>query len=183
MVKTKSPGKYMGKAAAIAFFVAVAVGVNVLNSRSSLLAQEGKSTEKPKIKTSLGEFEIESVQESDRFPPDCENPPSPGCDKAKEGYKILIIWLKNLGKEQVSLELYDISKGVYVTADDGSKTERFSGGGVFQKRGDGKDEPRLFVAFTPPSTAQNFKLSWPDNAPLQLSIDGKKSIASAKGGQ
>lgn len=133
--------------------------------------QERKSDvkPKPKIKTSKGDFEIEEVQESDRFPPDCQNPPSPGCDKAREGYKILIVWLKSAGEGRVDMELFDLSKGVYVTADDDSKTERFSGGGIHQKTADGGFEGKLFVGFTPAKTARNFKLYWPGNSPIELS--------------
>jgi hypothetical protein len=182
VMKNKSIGTEICKAVAITFLIVASVGAAnaVLSSQSSLMARENKTTEKPKIKTSMGEFEIEGVQESDRFPPDCENPPSQMCDKASEGYKILIVWLKHAETDRVNMQLYDSSKGVYVTADDGSKTERYSGGGIFVKTADGKDEPRLFIGFTPPKTAQNFKLFWPGNPAFELTVDNKKNAASSK---
>jgi hypothetical protein len=123
-------------------------------------AFEDTDTKRSIIKTSVGDLAITSVQESDRFPPDCKNPPSPGCSKSVEGFKVLVVWLESASGGVVDgFQLFDASKGVYITADDGSRTESFSAGMI-----DGK----LFVGFTPRNTAHNFTLHWPGNPAIDL---------------
>ena len=52
-----------------------------------------------------------------------------------------------------------MDQGIYVIADDGSRTDAFSSGFM---------ESKLYMAFTPPTSAQNFKLFWPDNSSIEL---------------
>jgi hypothetical protein len=103
---------------------------------------------------------VEEVELSDRFPPGCNNPPSPGCDQVQEGYIVLVVWLKSAdGSDSGTINLFEESKGVYVIGDDNSQTDRFLGGLM---------NGRLVVAFTPPASAKNFKLVWHDNPPIEL---------------
>jgi len=113
------------------------------------------------IKTSIGNFKVTKIQESDRFPPDCDKSLTAGCDNAMEGYKVLVIWLKSEeGKDHdIGFKLYENSAGVYVLSEDGSHTDRFSGGMI---------EEKLFIAFTPLETSKKFMLYWPDNSPIIL---------------
>ena len=89
------------------------------------------------------------------------------CQPAKEGFQVLVVWLeKKDGSDPGSVEgkLFDASKGVPVKAEDGSQTDSFSAG---------LTNGKLFVAFTPPVSARNFTLPWPDNSPIEL---GKQHI-------
>jgi hypothetical protein len=48
---------------------------------------------------------------------------------------------------------------IYVTGADGSRTKIFSGG-IYNGE--------FFVAFTPPESAHDFVLDWPDSPPVEL---------------
>ena len=111
------------------------------------------------VSTSLGRFAIAKVELADRFPPDCEGPPSPMCEHAKQGYQVLIVWLEpQEGQKtaEVASKLADASKGVEVVAEDGSRTKCCVWGGML----DGK----LLLAFTPEASDKKFGLVWPGNA-------------------
>ncbi len=98
------------------------------------------------------------VETVDTFPPGCD-PNSLGCSKAVPGYIILIVWLEE-ADEQVSLDSGKlINMPIYVTDADGSRTKIFSGG-IYNGE--------FFVAFTPPESAYDFVLEWPDSPPVEL---------------
>lgn len=112
------------------------------------------------IKTSLGDLKIVKVELSDRFPPGCSNPPKLGCEGVQKGYQILLVWLESAsGNPKIFDDLFKAYIEAYVTADDGSTTKLARTGFVDQKP---------FILFTPPDTAHNFKLFWPDNPAIEL---------------
>lgn len=116
------------------------------------------------ITTVLGKFGIGSVDVGDRFPPGCDNPGVPDCERVKEGYQVVVVWLEAQdGQDLPSLmrnaNILDMSASVVVVADDGTRTERFSFG---------MREGNVFVAFTPKTTEKNFKLFWPGNPEIAL---------------
>jgi hypothetical protein len=102
------------------------------------------------IQTPLGDLVIKEVElPSEDF---MGNKPQPG-------YQILLVWLESPDDKVSGMELFDMHKGVSVTADDGSKTESYGGGLA---------EGRLVIGFTPPAKARNFTLHWHDNPPIRL---------------
>ncbi len=110
------------------------------------------------IETSEGRLAVTKVEVVDRFPPGCD-PNGFGCSRAASGYIILIVWLEKVD-ETVSVDSVAlISKPIYVTGADGSRTKIFAGG---------IHNGELFVAFTPPETASEFVLEWPDAPPVEL---------------
>lgn len=112
-----------------------------------------------KIEIAAGSLAIEEVELAERFPPGCD--PGPGCDQAKPGYRVLVVWLKALEGEaaDVSGDLFEASNGVYVVGASGTRTQRYLGG---------LWEGRLVVAFTPRVSEHGFTLHWPGNAPTSL---------------
>jgi hypothetical protein len=134
----------------------------------TLVAAAACGCSKPKIKTTEGEVTIVGTRESDRFPLDCANPPSPGCDKAKPGYKVLVVNLEPVGEIEHQ-KLFDASKGVYVTASDQSRTERFAFSANFSPDQKGS-KVELSIAFTPPENTHGFTLFWPDNPGIDLGL-------------
>ncbi len=112
------------------------------------------------VVTSVGTLMITATEISETFPPGC----TIGCSRAKDGYKIVIVWLarKDGGSaNEIGSKLFDASEGAKIVANDGSETQRFSGGMVSGK---------LFIGFTPPSSAHAFKLIWPENPPVDLGL-------------
>lgn len=110
-----------------------------------------------KLDTPAGTFKIEEVQLSDRFPPDCSS--GAGCWSADSGYQMLVIWLTPPSDFDG-----DISEGMtdeqpYLTIDGDNRIE-IAISGIAQTR--------YFLAFTPPDSASEFTLTWPDNSPLDL---------------
>lgn len=83
-------------------------------------------------------------------------------NKAAPDYQILLIWFESAdGTEIDGGDFFEARKGVYVTADDGSKSESYMGG---------LDAGKLFVGFTPPTVAHKFVLHWFDNPPIELEL-------------
>jgi len=114
------------------------------------------------IVTKDGQLVILQVQESDRFPPDCATPRTISCRQVRPGFKIVVIWLGAVDSsktEPVSSALMHSFKEIQIVADDGKKTEAYSGGMVDRK---------LFVAFTPPANARVQGLAWPGNPLIEL---------------
>jgi len=119
------------------------------------------ATPTPEIKTSAGALVIKEVQLADRFPSGCDLG-SPTCQQVREGYQILIVWLKGADggdPAAISDELRNTFPEVYVIAGDGSRTKA-SMWGAFQSR--------LVVGFTPQASAHEFKLFWPGNPATDL---------------
>jgi hypothetical protein len=110
------------------------------------------------IETSEGALAVRNVEVVDRFPPGCD-PGGLGCSQAAPGYIILIVWLENVD-EKVSLDSGEwINMPIYVTGAEGLRTKIFAGG-IYNGE--------LFVAFTPPESAHDFVLDWPDSLPVEL---------------
>jgi hypothetical protein len=112
------------------------------------------------ISTPAGRLLVSSVQISDHFPPGCA--PGPTCQSANQGYVVLIVWLKRAdggNPGQLAEKIVNFSKGAYVVASDGDRTDRFAAGLL---------ESKLFVGFTPSLLAKGFKLYWPGNRPIAL---------------
>jgi hypothetical protein len=82
-----------------------------------------------------------------------------GCSKAAPGYIILIVWLEKVDGEKSFDSGKLVNMPIYVTGADGSRTKVFAGGLYNGK---------LFVAFTPPESAYDFVLDWPDSLPVEL---------------
>ena len=82
----------------------------------------------------------------------------PAGNEAAPGYKILLIWFEG-ANGSVEGDLFEASENVYITGDDGSETKRYFGGIALGG---------LVLGFTPPTTAQEFTLHWPDNPPVEL---------------
>jgi hypothetical protein len=83
-------------------------------------------------------------------------------NQPKSGYKILLIWFEGVDGEKIDGgAFFTARKGVYIIADDGSKTESYTGGLV---------DGRLVVGFTPPATAKKFTLYWQDNPPIPFTV-------------
>ena len=80
-------------------------------------------------------------------------------NKPKPGYQILLIWLEEAEGSKYTGELFTASKGVYIVTEDGTRTDRYTGG---------LDNGKLFVGFTPPANTHKFKLYWLDNPPIDL---------------
>jgi Tol biopolymer transport system component len=78
------------------------------------------------------------------------------------GYQILQIWFDGAdGSEVDTSGFFDALEGVILVGDDGSQTERYSGGGVNGK---------LLAAFAPPAAARKFWLYWPGNLPVEIKL-------------
>jgi hypothetical protein len=112
------------------------------------------------VKTLFGPFQITNIQESNRFPPDCDST-SIDCEKVEPGYKALVIWLKSNSPDSSSIDFSNLSasNGVYIIDGDGTRTNCFSGGKINGKH---------LIAFTPPVKSNNFILYWPGNSPIPL---------------
>lgn len=110
------------------------------------------------IETSEGALEVIKVEVVNTFPPGCA-PIGFGCSQAAPGYVILVVWLEK-ADEGMSIDSSElINKPIYVTSSDGLKTKIFAGG-IYNGG--------LFVAFTPPESAHDFVLEWPDAPPVEL---------------
>ena len=101
------------------------------------------------IATSVGEVIITKVEIPIK---------DPAGNEAAPGYKILLIWFEG-ANGSVEGDLFEASENVYITGDDGSETKRYFGGIALGG---------LVLGFTPPTTAQEFTLHWPDNPPVEL---------------
>jgi hypothetical protein len=112
------------------------------------------------IETSEGTIEVTKVEIVNSFPLGCDPVANPfSCSVARPGYIILVVWLKNVD-ENTSIDSMElINKPIYVTGSDGSRTKIFAGG-IYNGE--------LFVAFTPPESAHDFVLEWPDAPPVEL---------------
>ncbi len=102
-----------------------------------------------KITTSAGEVIITKIEIAAKDPAD---------NRAATGHKILLVWFEGANGEKIS-NFFEASENVYITGDDGSKTERYFGGIA---------SGELVLGFTPPTTAQKFTLHWPDNPEIEL---------------
>ncbi|GEM_PF-3198394 len=110
------------------------------------------------IETAEGVLEVTKVEAVNTFPPGCA-PVGFGCSQAAPGYVILVVWLEKADEGMSVDDMELISKPIYVTGSDGSKTKIFAGG-IYNNE--------LFVAFTPPESAHDFVLEWPDAPPVEL---------------
>lgn len=111
------------------------------------------------LSTPAGPFEIEEVQLTDRFPPDCVSGSVGGCSVAKSGYQVLIVWVAPPEEFEGNLKQAMTAEKPYVSLEDGSQLD-FAISGIASQR--------YFLAFTPPSSETNFTLHWPDNPPIEL---------------
>lgn len=133
--------------------------VGALFAAGSAYAQTSTGPARSEVVASFGVLVIDGVEVSDKFPPGC-GAPAPGCSAAQPGHKVLMVWVKAKGDaDAASRALMMIPTGVYVQADDGARTDVFSGGMM---------AGRLFVAFTPPQSGKNFSLHWDKNVPIAL---------------
>lgn len=112
----------------------------------------------PVISTNAGRLQVDGVQVTDRFPPGCVVN-TPFCDTPNPGYEILVVWLKVVSGSPAAISNELRNADVVVVASDGSRTKPYSGGLL---------SGRLFLAFTPRSSAHGFKLLWPGNPPIAL---------------
>ena len=111
----------------------------------------GCSATKPtsKITTSAGTVIITKVEIAAK---------DPAGNEAAPGYKILLVWFEGANGDEIG-DFFEASENVYITGDDGSKTERYFGGIALGE---------LVLGFTPPTAAQKFTLHWPDNPEIEL---------------
>lgn len=109
--------------------------------------------QKEQINTSIGTFTIIGAEIVDTLPH------SPSL-QAKPGYQILIVRIE--GSNTENFELSTVT-GVYLMGDDGSRTEVFVAGTA--------SETGTFFGFTPPITAKEFTLYWPENPPIDLVLN------------
>lgn len=110
------------------------------------------------VTTPVGNLVIVKAETADRFPPGCGDL-GPLCNRAKDGFRVLTVWLGTEGDHSVVADYLMSLPGIYVLSADGNRTDQFAGG--FNEAG-------LFIAFTPPEQDSGFVLHWGDNAPITL---------------
>ena len=114
------------------------------------------------IQSQAGKLELERVEYLDRYPKDCFDS-SPICNRAVEGFEIVLVTFRKLEPEATSKDnpLGDMSiddLGVILRGADGSEDKPFLYGG-------GPEE--IFVGFTPKQGQPHHVLLWPGNEDLQ----------------
>jgi hypothetical protein len=135
----------------------------VIEQAAETPAPAPAANSKPVLKTTIGEFVIDSARWVDEV-----NGVTPG-----EGEKILLViltqpGLERLDPEQFSLEafdkaIHDVSNGeIHISGDDGSTTISTMAGWVGEKH----DE--FAMGFRLPITAKTYQLFWPGNEPVDI---------------
>ena len=130
---------------------------------------EGVTPSQPQFETSAGAIEIVGVESADSFPPGCSS--GPACSHAKEGYQVLIIWLKRanggnireVGDELFSETLPHLTgdEAISVTDADGTTSSL-----AITHIDD--DDNRFALVFAVRDTGRDFTFTWLDNLPIAL---------------
>jgi hypothetical protein len=119
------------------------------------------------VEYSKGTIIIQEVENTDRFPSDCEAD-TKACDIAKDGTRHLIIWMTFKDSQGVGLSLDELDKMTAFTKE-AADVHLISGDGTKVKLwGSGLQLGRLFLLFRVPEDQRDFNLYWPDNTTIYL---------------
>lgn len=123
----------------------------------------------PQIETSAGTMTVAAVELADSFPPGCSSGPT--CNRAKEGYRILVVWLERADGgsiREVADQLFGetlthlTGDGEICVTDVDDNTSSLAITHVDD------DDNRFALVFAVRDTAQGFTLAWLDNPPIEL---------------
>ena len=124
-----------------------------------------QTSSKPIIKTCIGNLRVTSVEESDRFPPGCSDPPSDKCNKPNEKFKVLVVWLSADNDETNPFKDLDAwgeqLEKVYVKTNNSLQYKRI--GSIWETSNN-----TLVVGFFPAKNESDFNIFWPGNPEINL---------------